>query len=42
MYATGGEGAASILKVLDERPEGKVKADAVAGNAGAALDYGLR
>ena len=31
-----------ILKVLDERPKGKVKADADAGDADAALNYGLR
>ncbi|EDR06475.1 uncharacterized protein LACBIDRAFT_328873 [Laccaria bicolor S238N-H82] len=31
-----------LLKVLDKRPEGKVKADADAGDADAALDYGLR
>ena len=31
-----------LLKMLDERPEGVVKADADAGDADAALDYGVR
>ena len=31
-----------VLKTLDERSEGVVKADADAGDADAALDYGVR
>ena len=31
-----------LLKMLEERPEGVVKADADAGDADAALDYGVR
>ena len=31
-----------LLKMLEERSEGVVKADADAGDANAALDYGVR
>ena len=31
-----------LLRMLEERPEGVVKADADAGDADAALDYGVR
>jgi hypothetical protein len=31
-----------LMKMLEERPEGVVKANADAGDADAALDYGVR